>query len=56
MKPKDEKMVPGAFVHWDNTARYGKKASVYKGVTPEKFRKYLSMQIKHVSKDDKKVC
>lgn len=54
MKPKDEKMVPGAFVDWDNTARYGKKASVYKGVTPEKFRKYLSMQIKHAKQDYKK--
>lgn len=54
LQPKDEKMIPGAFVDWDNTPRYGKKASVYLGVTPEKFKKYLSMQIKHAKADYKK--
>lgn len=48
MNPKDDKMLPGAFVDWDNTPRYGKQASIYLGVTPEKFEKYLSLQIKHV--------
>lgn len=47
MKPKDEKMLPGAFVDWDNSPRYGKKGSVYLTATPEKFQKYLSLQIKH---------
>ena len=54
MKPKDEKMVPGAFVDWDNTPRYGKKASVYLGVTPEKFQKYLTLQIIHAKEVYKK--
>lgn len=54
LQPKDEKMIPGAFVDWDNTPRYGKKASIYLGVTPEKFKKYLSMQIKHAKADYKK--
>lgn len=54
MKPKDEKMLPGAFVDWDNTPRYGKKASVYLGVTPQKFQFYLSNQIKHVKEVYKK--
>lgn len=45
MKPKDEKMIPGAFVDWDNTPRYGKRGSVYVGVTPEKFEYYLTKQI-----------
>lgn len=53
-KPKDSKMLPGAFVDWDNTPRYGKGASMYEGVTPEKFQKYLSEQIKHAKNDYKK--
>ena len=28
---------PGAFVDWDNTARYGKRARVFKGASPERF-------------------
>lgn len=43
--PRDEKMIPGAFCDWDNSPRYGKKASVYVGATPEKFQKYLKVQI-----------
>lgn len=54
MKPKDSKMIPGAFVDWDNTPRYGKLASIYLGVTPEKFKKYLSLQIKHAKQDYQK--
>ena len=52
--PKDQKMIPGAFVDWDNTPRYGRGASIYEGVTPEKFEKYLSQQIKHTRKIYKK--
>ena len=47
IKPQDSKMIPGAFVDWDNSPRYGGRASLYLGVTPEKFEKYLSLQIKH---------
>lgn len=44
--PDNENMYPGAFVDWDNTPRKGNRGSVYDGVTPEKFKKYLSKQIK----------
>lgn len=47
IKPRDNKMLPGAFVDWDNTPRYKKHASVETGYTREKFQKYLSLQIRH---------
>lgn len=46
--PKDPRMLPGAFVDWDNTPRYKKGACVYVGFTPEKFQSYLSRQIRHI--------
>lgn len=46
-RPDNENMYPGAFVDWDNTPRKGVRGSLYDGVTPEKFKKYLSMQIQH---------
>lgn len=52
--PRDSKMIPGAFVDWDNTPRYGREASLYTGVTPKKFEKYLSLQIQHAKKTYKK--
>ena len=42
-KPMDEKMIPGAFVDFDNTPRYKKMAAIYYGASPEKFHKYLSL-------------
>lgn len=45
-EPRDDKMIPGAFVDWDNTPRHKNRGSVYLNVTPEKFRKYLSNQIR----------
>lgn len=45
--PDNKNMYPGAFVDWDNTPRKGVRGSLYDGVTPQKFRKYLSLQIKH---------
>src|SRR5699024_7916181 len=54
LKPRDEKSIPGAFVDWDNTPRYKARGSLYVGVSPEKFKKYLSQQIKHAKKDYKK--
>lgn len=45
-KPRDAKMIPGAFVDWDNTPRYKKQASIVVGYSKEKFQEYLSMQIK----------
>ena len=44
---KNEKQVPGAFVDWDNTARKGERGYVIEGASPEKFKKYFSMQIKN---------
>jgi len=28
---------PGAFADWDNTARYGERATIYRGASPERF-------------------
>ncbi len=46
IKPRDEKMIPGAFVDWDNTPRYKEHASVVLGYSKEKFQKYLSIQLR----------
>ena len=54
LNPTDPKLMPGAFVDWDNTPRYGKRASIYQGATPEKFEYYLTKQIKHARDDYKK--
>ena len=32
---------PGAFVDWDNTARYVKRARIFKGVSPERFSHWM---------------
>lgn len=45
-KPVSEKCVPGAYVDWDNTPRRPTRGSIHQGASPEKFRKYLSKQIK----------
>lgn len=52
--PNDEKMLPGAFVNWDNTPRYGMRGSFYYNYSVEKFEKYLELQIEHAKKDYKK--
>lgn len=44
--PLNEKNIPGVFTDWDNTARRGKNATLFIGSTPEKFKDYLSIQIK----------
>lgn len=46
IKPRDDKMIPGAFVDWDNTPRYKAHASVVVGYTKDKFQKYLIEQIR----------
>ncbi|MBQ8541046.1 MAG: glycoside hydrolase family 99-like domain-containing protein [Clostridia bacterium] len=53
MKPVRKNSIPGAFVRWDNTPRHGKRGFVYVGENPEKFKKYLSAQIKHAKRDYK---
>ena len=46
MNPRNEKCIPGAFVDWDNTPRKGKRGFVMDGTSPEKFKKYMSLQVK----------
>ncbi len=46
-KPMTNKSIPGAFVNWDNTPRKAYRGSVVLGVTPDKFGKYISEQIKN---------
>jgi hypothetical protein len=38
----------GAFVDWDNTARYRNRATVYAGARPEKFGRYMTRLIDKV--------
>jgi len=46
---------PGAFVDWDNTARYGSRATVFTGATPERFKYWLQKLVINVSdRDDDK--
>lgn len=44
--PLRENSIPGAFVRWDNTPRYGEMGQVFETENPEIFKKYLSAQIK----------
>lgn len=53
-KPYSAKSIPCAFVDWDNTPRYKKKARVYIGATPEKFRNYFSKLITKAKEEYKK--
>lgn len=53
MNPLKTNSLPGAFVRWDNTARYKEKATIIKGETPLKFKKYLKMQIEHAKNEYK---
>lgn len=52
--PSSEKSIPGAFVDWDNTPRKQEKGSVFLGVTPEKFEKYMTEQIRRTKEVYKK--
>jgi len=45
-KPTTEKTYLSVFTDWDNSPRRKYKSIVYKGVSPEKFEKYLIEQIK----------
>lgn len=46
MKPRDEKMIPGAYVNWDNTPRHKQHGSLDYGYSSQKFKRYLVAQIK----------
>ncbi len=43
--PESSKVIPGAFVDWDNTPRKERRGFVINGASPEKFEKYLRAQI-----------
>jgi len=52
--PDDELVTfPGAFVDWDNTARYKNRATVIQGATPEKFSFWLDKLVN--SMDNRKL-
>lgn len=50
-KPVRSNSIPGAFVHWDNSPRHGERGVIYTGDTPEKFEKYMTLQIKHAKEE-----
>ena len=37
----NKKIISGGFTDWDNTARYGSEATIFKGSSPEKFKSYM---------------
>lgn len=43
--PKSEKVIPGAFVDWDNTPRRKYAGKVILGASPEKFKLYMKAMI-----------
>ena len=45
-KPKSDDWYPGAFVDWDNTPRRKNRGQLCTGVTPEKFERYLTRQVR----------
>lgn len=53
LHPQDGTCIPGAFVDWDNTPRKGERGDVFIGASPEKFKYYFDLQIKH-AKDEYK--
>lgn len=53
-RPRDAKSVPGAFVDWDNSPRYGRDAFIYPGYSAEKFENYLLERIRVAQKFYKK--
>lgn len=44
-KPASPKDLPGAFVGWDNSPRYGRQATIYTGDSPDKLKEYMKIQI-----------
>ena len=41
---------PGAFVDWDNTARYVKRARIFKGASPERFAYWFRQLVEVTSR------
>ena len=45
-----DNVFPGAFVDWDNTARYGGRATIIQGASPERFKYWLEKLVGVVSR------
>lgn len=43
---------PGAFVDWDNTARYQERATILRGASPVKFEYWMSRLVESINKRD----
>lgn len=50
-RPFSKKNIPGAYVGWDNSPRYGERATIYVGDTPEKLEFYMDLQIKNAKEN-----
>lgn len=48
----DKKKFLGAFVDWDNTARRGNRAMIFKGTTYKKFENYFKLQFEKAKKNN----
>lgn len=46
----DRRMIPCAFIDWDNTPRYNIRGNVYQGATPEKFKNYFARLVENTKK------
>lgn len=44
----------GAFLDWDNTARYGKRALIFKNASPERFQFWMSKLVDTIASNDPK--
>lgn len=40
---------PGAFIDWDNTPRYGKRAKIFRGANPERFEFWFRQLVNQVA-------
>lgn len=52
LRPKDgkTKMIPCAFIDWDNTPRHKERGSVYIGTSPIKFSKYFAQLVENTQR------
>jgi len=47
-RERDLPTLAGAFMDWDNTARYGKRATVFRGASPERFEYWFKQLVDQV--------
>lgn len=43
---------PGAFADWDNTSRYGDRARIFKGASPERFEYWFGKLLDSMAERD----